>query len=127
MLAFKWSFFSGYQNTFLTFRCSQFISVRQFLKRRNYCYHVTYGDTKQSTCKAKCWIPAQKTDQHCFPVAVYLPDKFRPPNSPFGCGEQREKEKWLKSTMVTHSHATVHLFICAYSLKQMEFKELSQD
>ena len=28
--------------------------------------------------------------------------------------------------MLTHHHATVHLFICACSLKQMELKQLSQ-
>lgn len=39
---------------------------------------------------------------------------------------QEDEEKWPELTMLTYHHATVHLFICACSLKQMELKQLSQ-
>lgn len=98
MPGFKQSLLKG-QNTFLTFRCPVVISRRQFKERKkeNVQHRGTYGDTERSSARRKRWLTAQKTHQHCFPGAVYLHDKFWPPNSPFGCGGHRGRREMAKT------------------------------
>lgn len=119
--------FSRCWNT-LTFNCSQFFSIlslKHYFKK-TYWHHVRYCDTEHPyTREAKSWITAQKTDQ-LFPSGCPSSWQTLTTQQPIWLWWTQREEKWLKPTMLTHSHATVHLFICAYSRKQMEFKELSQ-
>lgn len=115
MPAFKRCLLKG-PNTFLTFRCPPVISMRQFKrnKERKFiapCYRGWHGVLlyMKLSFGSQPGRPISTLSQW---LSIFVTNSDHP-TVHLAVVNAGEEEKWPKTTMLTHNHATVHLFICA--------------